>query len=110
MVNVIVLEGDQVVGASEVHAPIVVARASSVGRPAASSVDVAVGDGDAAGGVVTKDDVLATNTGDGDVVNPDEIGPVEGDSIATPNIGRVCSCQSLNMGLSGVIDVLSSVI
>lgn len=110
MVNVIVFEGDQVVGVSEVYVLIVVVCVFSVGRLVVLFVDVVVGDGDVVGGVVIKDDVLVINMGDGDVVNLDEIGFVEGDSIVILNIGRVCFCQFLNMGFLGVIDVLSFVI
>jgi hypothetical protein len=56
-VDVVPLEGDEVVGAGEVDAPVVVGVAG--GGPGCCAVDVAVGDCDAVGGAVAEDDVLA---------------------------------------------------
>ena len=59
VVDVVALESDQIVGASEVHGPVVVAVAG--GRPGGRTIDFVVGDSDTIAGVVTKNDVLTTN-------------------------------------------------
>jgi hypothetical protein len=71
VVDVVLLEGHEVVGTGQVDAPVVVAVAG--GGPAGCAVDVAVGDGDAVGGRVAEDDVLACDEVGGYVVDPDEV-------------------------------------
>lgn len=87
VVDVVALEGDHVVGAGEVHAPVVVGVAGS--RPGGGTVDFVVGDGDTAGSGVTEDNVLTGDQVGGDVVNPDHVGAVHGDGITTPDVLRV---------------------
>jgi len=96
VVNVVTLEGHEVVGASEVYAPVVVAV---TGRgPCGCTVDFAVGDGDAVGSSVSEDNVLAGDEIGGDMVDPDKISPIQGDGIASPNVLRV------DVGESHVLD------
>lgn len=90
VVDVVVLHGDEVVRAGEVHSPVVVSGAASVRRPAASTIDIAVGDCDATGCFAAEDEVLATDAGDCYVVDPDEVCAIDGESVASPDIGRVC--------------------
>jgi hypothetical protein len=59
-------------------------------RPRAAAVNVAVGNGHAARGASAEDDVLATDLGGCDVVDPDKVGVVNGDGITTPDVARVC--------------------
>lgn len=84
VVDVVVLEGDLVVGAGEVQVPVVVAIAG--GRVGGFTIDVAVGDGDTVGGSLAEDDVLAANVVGGDVVDPDQISAGQGDGITTPDV------------------------
>lgn len=86
-VDVVVLEGDQVVGAGEVESPVVVGVAA--GGPVGGAVDLAVGDGDTVGGAVAEDNVLAADERSGDMVDPDVVGVVEGDGISSPDKLRV---------------------
>jgi hypothetical protein len=60
VVNVIALESNHVVGASEVKSPVVTSIAGC--GPGGRSVNIAVGDSDSAGSRLSKDDVLASNT------------------------------------------------
>lgn len=59
VVDVVTLHGDHIVGTIEVDAPVVVAIAGS--RPVAHTVDVVVGQSNAAGGLGSQNDVLTTN-------------------------------------------------
>ena len=59
--NVVVLERDGILGASQVHCPVVVGVAA--GGPLGVAVDEVVGDRDAGVFGVTSDDVLASNEG-----------------------------------------------
>lgn len=86
-VDVVVLEGDEIVGASKVETPVVVVVAAS--RPAGGTVDLAVGDGDTVAGVVSEDNVLTTDERSGNMVNPDVVSVVEGNGITTPDVLRV---------------------
>lgn len=61
VVDVVALQGDHVVGASEVHGPVVVTVAGC--RPGGGSINLRVGNGDAVAGFATKDNVLAANLG-----------------------------------------------
>lgn len=61
VVDVVVLEGNQIVGTSEVHGPVSVTIAS--GRVVGGTVNVVVGDGDTAGRLGSEDNVLAANSG-----------------------------------------------
>jgi hypothetical protein len=87
VVDVVLLEGDQIVAAGQVDAPVVVAVA---GRgPAGGAVDLAVGDCDAVGGRVAEHNVLARDQICGDVVDPDEVCAVDGDGITAPDVFRI---------------------
>ena len=72
VVDVVALERYKVIGAGEIHTPVMVAVTRR--RPRGGSVDLAVGNGDAVGGAVTEDDVLTSNQVSGDMVNPDKVG------------------------------------
>jgi hypothetical protein len=102
--DVVVLEGDHlwgvsgcswsglgektyVAGTSEVHGPVLVTVASS--RPLAVTVNVRVGDGNSVVGVGSEDNVLTTDLGGSNVINPDEIGTIKSHGVATPNVLRV---------------------
>jgi hypothetical protein len=87
MVNVVLLECDEVVGAGEVHAPIMMAITRR--RPARGTIDLAVGNGDAVRGRVAEHNVLACDEVGGDVVDPDEVCAVDGDGVAAPDVFRV---------------------
>jgi hypothetical protein len=84
LVDVVTLHGDEIAGSVEVDTPVVVAVTG--GRVVAGAVDEAVGDGHALGGAGAEDDVLASDAGGGDVVDPDHVGVVESDGISTPDI------------------------
>ena len=75
--------------------------------PVTLTVDVVVGQGNAAGGLGSQNDVLTTNASSlvillegaskrqthkathGNVVNPDHVGIVDSDGVATPDVLRV---------------------
>jgi hypothetical protein len=61
VVDVVVLEGDVVGGSGEVESPVVVAVAG--GRVVDVAVNLAVGDGNAATSLSTKDNVLTADLG-----------------------------------------------
>jgi hypothetical protein len=84
VVDVVALQGDVVVGAVEVDTPVVVAVAGS--GVVGGTVDVAVGDGHALGGLGTQDDVLTANASSSNVVDPDHVAVVDGDGITTPDV------------------------
>lgn len=84
MVDVVALHGDVVVGAVKVDTPVVVAVAG--GRVVRGTVDVAVGDGHTLGGRGTQDNVLTANASSSNVVDPDHVAVVDGDSITTPDV------------------------
>ena len=84
VVDIVVLQGDGVGRTGEVQGPVVTAVAGS--RPRGGTVDLVVGDGDTVGGRVTEDNVLASDQISGDVVDPDEVSTVDGDSITTPDV------------------------
>lgn len=84
VVNVVTLHRDVVVGTVQVDSPVVIAVAG--GRVTGRAVDVAVGDGHALGGLGTEDNVLSANAGSGNVVDPDHVAVVDGDSITTPDV------------------------
>lgn len=119
--DVVALEGDQVVGTGEVEGPVVMPVASS--RPRGGAVDLGVRDGDTVGSLVTQHDMLTANerglaTGELarllpmsdvqpvfvctigeapsmtylDVINPYEVGTIQSDSITTPDVLRVQIC------------------
>jgi len=84
VVDVVSFHGDQVVGAIEVDAPVVVAIAGcGVGSDA---VDVVVGESHAVRGAGSEDDVLTGDQGSGNVVDPDHVGVVDGDGVTSPDI------------------------
>ena len=84
VVDVVTLHGDEIARSIEVNAPVVVAVAG--GGVVTDAVDKAVGDGNALGGVGAEDDVLTTDAGGRDVVDPDHVGVVDGDGIAAPDV------------------------
>ena len=89
VVDVVALEGDHVGAASEVHAPVVVSAASRVGRPSAATIDIAVGDGHAVGSLASEDEVLTTDAGGGNVVDPDHVSAIDGDGITSPDVSGI---------------------
>lgn len=84
VVDVVALHGDEIAGSVEVDSPVVVTVAG--GGVVADTVDEVVGQGHALGGIGTEDDVLASNAGGGNVVNPDHVGVVDGDGITSPHV------------------------
>lgn len=63
--------------------------AVATGRPFRVAVKLGVGDSYLAGSSPTRDDELAADEGDLDVVDPDLVGTVKSDRIASPDILRV---------------------
>ena len=59
MVEIITLQGDQVVGTVKVHSPIVITVAR--GRPGGDTIDFGIGDSDSVGSAGSKDNVLTAN-------------------------------------------------
>ena len=86
-VDVVVLEGDHVVGTGKVETPVVVVVA--LGGPVGGTVDLAVGDGNTVAGLVTEDNVLTADERSGDMVDPDVVGIVKSNGITTPDELRV---------------------
>lgn len=84
VVDIVVLEGDLVIGAGEVQVPVVVTITGR--RVGGFTIDVAVGDADTARSGLTKDDVLTADRVGGDVVDPDQISAGQGDGITTPDV------------------------
>ena len=84
MVDVVSFHGDQIVGAIEIDAPVVVAIAGC--RVGSYAVDVVVGEGHAVGGAGSEDDVLTGDQGSGYVVDPDHVGVIDGDGVTSPDI------------------------
>lgn len=109
-VDVVALQGDVVVGTVKVDTPVVVAIAGSgVGG---GTVDEAVGDGHALGGIGTQDNVLTANASSGNVVDPDHVAVIDGDGITTPDVlgvdvgdgdvpGKVSVSESISMNEFG---------
>lgn len=60
-VDVVALEGDGVLGASEVKGPVLMAIAGS--RPVRCAINLVVGDGDTTGSNLAQNDVLTTDQG-----------------------------------------------
>ena len=85
--DVVLLEGDLVVLASHVNAPIVVAAAGSAGL--GHAVDEVVGEGDRGVLAVSGDNVLASDVGSADVIDPDVGGTVKRNGVTTPDLLRV---------------------
>lgn len=104
-VDVVTFEGDLILRTSEIQSPVLVAI---TGRgPVRGAVDLAIGDGDAAGGSLAENDVLTADLGglgervslglqaiEGlasylDLVDPDHVGTSQRDSITTPDVLRV---------------------
>ena len=85
--DVITLEGDGVLGASEVKSPVLVAIAGS--RPVGCSINLVVGDGHTTGGGLAENNVLTTDQGSANVIYPDEVASFQRDGITTPNVLRV---------------------
>ena len=69
VVNVVVLHGDKVGGASQVDGPVVVAVAG--GGPASYTIELIVREGHAVGGAVAGNEHLAADKGDLDVIYSD---------------------------------------
>lgn len=84
MVNVVALESDHVVGSSEVQTPVVVTIASR--RPIGLTVDLAVRDSDAVGGILAENNVLPPDAGRLDVVDPNQVGAVDRDPVTAPDV------------------------
>lgn len=106
VVDVVALQGDEIAGSVEVDTPVVVAVAG--GGVVTDTVDEAVGDGHTLGGIGTEDNVLAADTGGGDVVNPDHVGVVDGDSITSPDVlGVDVSEGDIPVWLSDAVSVVS---
>ena len=82
--DVVALQGNEIIGSIEVEAPVVVTVTGS--GVTAGTVEEAVGDGDTLGGQSAENDVLARDAGSGDVVNPDQVGVVDGDGITAPDV------------------------
>lgn len=87
VVEVVAHHRDHVVRTIQIDSPVVVTVTSR--GVVGTAVDQVVGDGDAVIGLGTKDNVLTSDAGSGNVINPDEISVVKGDSITTPNVLRV---------------------
>ena len=116
VVDVVALEGDEVVGARQVERPVVVVVAG--GGPVGVAVELVVGDGDAVGGAGAEDDHLAADEGElvviyrvymlvicsflpgclgvcicvvwqGRLTNPDLVRSINGNRISTPDVLRV---------------------
>lgn len=84
LVQVVALQGDLVAGAVQVDVPVVVVVAG--GRVVGFAVDVVVGEGDAVAGFGAEDVVLAADAGGSYMVDPDEVGLVDGDGVASPDV------------------------
>ena len=68
VVDVVALERDQVVRADHVECPVVVTVAG--GGPAGASVELGVGDGNAVGSVLSRNEHLPAYEGDFDMIDP----------------------------------------
>lgn len=77
-------------------------------RPRGGTVDLVVGDGHSVAGTVAKNNVLTTNQGGSDVVDPDEVGVIQGNSIATPDVLGVES-SDVNVLNDDVLGTLGNV-
>lgn len=84
VVDVVTLHGNEIAGSIKVDTPVVVSVAGS--GVVAGTVDEAVRDSDALGGQGAEHDVLARDTGSGDVVDPDHVGVVDGDGVTAPDV------------------------
>lgn len=69
------------------------------GRPRSRAVNLVVGDGNTVRGTVAEDNVLATDQGGLDVVDPNEVGAVQRDSITSPDVLGV-QVRDVNLRLS----------
>lgn len=84
VVDVVALHGNEIAGSIKVDTPVVVSVAG--GGVVAGTVDEAVGDSDTLGGLGAEHDVLARDTGGGDVIDPDHVGVVDGDGVTAPDV------------------------
>lgn len=96
VVNIVALQGDAVRSSREVHSPVLLTVAG--GRVVALAIELVVGDGYLAGGLGTEDDVLAADEGSLAVVDPDQVGTVNSDTITTPHV------LSVDLGDVNVLD------
>lgn len=84
VVDVVTLHGDHVVGSIKVDSPVVVTIISS--RVIRETVDVVIGESNTVANERTENDVLTGNVVSGDMVNPDHIGVISGDSVTSPDV------------------------
>lgn len=84
VVDVVTLHGNEIAGSIKVDTPVVVSVTG--GGVGAGTIDVAVGDSDTLGGLGAEHNVLARDTGGGDVVDPDHVGVVDGDGVTAPDV------------------------
>lgn len=87
IVNPVAREGVVILLTNKQHGPVVLSVAAR--RPRRLSVKLVVGDGDVSRGSPARDEHLSTDEGELVVVDPDLVGAVEGDGIATPDVLRV---------------------
>lgn len=87
IVNPVSREGIVILLTDEEHSPVVLSVATR--RPRRLSIKLVVGDGDVSCSSPARDEHLATDEGELVVVDPDLVGAVEGDGIATPDVLRV---------------------
>lgn len=80
-------DGVEVVGADQQQGPVVLVVAAD--GPRGAAVELVVRYGDLAGGAPAGDDELAAGERELVVVDPDAVGAVQGDCIATPDVLRV---------------------
>lgn len=76
-------------------------------RPLALAVDVVVGDRDSVIRVGAKDDVLSADVGGRDMIDPNKISAIKGNSVSAPNILRVqfSNMDVLNNNILGSLDI-----
>jgi hypothetical protein len=92
-----------IIGTKEENTPVVIAVAAS--RPVAVTVDLIVSDGNTTTSLGTENNMLATNKGCRAVVDPNIIGSVKSDSIATPDKVRV-KIGNMNVLDDNVLDTI----
>jgi hypothetical protein len=84
VVDVVAIEGDQVVVTVAENGPVVTAIAG--GGPAGLTIEFVVGNGHTAGGIVARDEELTADKGEFVMVDPNLVGPIKGDGISTPDV------------------------
>jgi hypothetical protein len=106
LVDIVVLESNGVSRACEVHAPVVIAVAC--GRPRCGTIKLVVRDSNSVACVIAKHNVLATNKRRGNMVNPNKIGVIEGNSIAAPDLLRV-KVRDMNVLDNNILNTLCDI-